>query len=52
MQTTQELSQTRVQMVFAVVAGLLFCALHLLNGWLMGYFEFSDHINLGICLGF
>jgi len=32
--------------MFAAAAGLLFCALHLLNSWLLSYFEFSNHINL------
>jgi hypothetical protein len=52
MQTTQELSPKRLQIMFAAVLGVLFCVLHLLNGWLLSYFEFSDHINLIYLPGF
>lgn len=29
----------------AVLAGVLFCVVHLLNGWLLSSFEISDHIS-------
>lgn len=32
--------------MFAAAAGLLFCAVHLLNSWLLSYFEYSSHISL------
>lgn len=52
MQHTDDLSPLLQQLGFATVAGGLFCGLHLLNGWLMGGFEFSSHINLVYLPGF
>ena len=40
-------------MLIAVTAsGLLFCGFHLLNGWLLSYFEISNHISLIYLPGF
>lgn len=52
MQHTDELSPLLQQLLFAVIAGCLFCGMHLFNGWLMGSFEFSSHINLIYLPGF
>lgn len=38
--------------MLATTAGLLFCGFHLLNGWLLGYFEFTNHISLIYLPGF
>lgn len=35
-----------VSLIGASVAGVLFCACHLLSGWLFKFVEVSDHINL------
>ncbi|PQA80074.1 hypothetical protein C5F52_27265 [Limnohabitans sp. TS-CS-82] len=32
-------------LLLAVLAGVLFCVVHLLNGWLLSSFEISDHIS-------
>lgn len=52
MQHTNDHSPLLQQLVFALMAGSLFCALHLLNGWLLRSFEFSSHINLIYLPGF
>jgi hypothetical protein len=35
-----------VSLMGALLAGVLYCALHLLNSWLFKFVEVSDHINL------
>jgi hypothetical protein len=32
-------------LVLAICAGVLYCAMHMLNAWLFKYLEFSDHIS-------
>ncbi len=38
--------------MMATAAGFLFCGFHLLNGWLLSSFEFSEHISLIYLPGF
>ena len=42
----------REMSLLCFLMGLLFCVLHLLNGWALRVFEFSDHIALVYLPGF
>lgn len=52
MHTHPEPSQTRLILIAVTASGLLFCGCHLLNGWLLSYFEISNHISLIYLPGF
>ena len=52
MHTHPEPSDTRLMLIAVTASGLLFCGFHLLNGWLLSYFEISNHISLIYLPGF
>ncbi len=52
MHSHPEPSPTRLILIAVTASGLLFCGCHLLNGWLLSYFEISNHISLIYLPGF